>query len=150
MQRSEDPGGDLARRVRHGVNAFEDPFQRSSVAGGEIHELPADGLRIEDGVKGQRKGSRSQTLLKHSEPHIDHLLAPQGRVLTEGRILPSEPDRNWTAQIPGRPVSQIILQDPTSRGPQFASSFVRNFPTIWLDLFNVVFTLTADPRRRVI
>lgn len=59
MERPEDPSRDLARRVRRGMNALEDPFQRPSVAGGEIHKLPADGLRIEDGVKGQSKSSGS-------------------------------------------------------------------------------------------
>lgn len=59
MQRPEDPSSDLARGVRRGVNALANPFQRLSVAGGEIHKLPADGLRIEDGVKGQSKGSGS-------------------------------------------------------------------------------------------
>lgn len=135
MQRPEDPGGDLARRVRHCVNPLANPFQRASVAVGEIHKLPADGLRIEAGVKRQNKGSRSQSLLEHAEPHAHHHLARQGRVLIEGRVLLWEPDRNWTASVPGGPVPQIIRLDPTSVAPQFASHFVRNFPTIWLDLF---------------
>ena len=151
MQRPEDPGGDLARRVRHGVNALEDPFQRASVAGGEIHQLLADGVRIEDGVKGQGKGSRSQTLLEHTEPHADHHLVPKSRVLTEGLTgLPKEPDRNSTAKTPGRPVSRVILLDLTSIAQAFASYLIRNLPTIWLDLLNSVLTSTGDSMLRLI
>jgi hypothetical protein len=67
------------------MDPLEDPFQRLAVAGGEIHQLPADGLRVKDRVKGESKGSRSQTLLEHAEPQTDHHLAPQGRILPKGR-----------------------------------------------------------------
>jgi hypothetical protein len=85
MQGTEDPNSDLARRVCHGVNSLANPFQGASVAGGEIHELPADGLRIEAGIKCQGKGSGGQTSLEHTEPHAGHHLASQGRVLTTDR-----------------------------------------------------------------
>lgn len=113
MQGAENSNSDLARRVRRGVNALANPFQGASVAGGEIHKLPADGLRIEDGIKRQSKGPGGQTLFEHTEPHAGHHLASQGRVLTTDRSCRGEPDRDWTAKIAGGPMSQMILLDLT-------------------------------------
>ena len=76
------------------MNAFTNPFQGAPVAVGEIHELLAEGLRIEAGVEGQGKGPGGQTLLEHAEPHAGchHLYVTESRFHL-GRVLPREPDR---------------------------------------------------------